>query len=160
MALRVAAGVAVVCWLGSLALCNIERALGWDDCSPDEHAEGATHQAVVAHNHPGESHDPDDVGNANHSHDADGHSGHHHDGEDSSCCSTLKGVVQTAQPIVISKPAVQPLTFLCVLPEARDLSLLAPETAPGRQTKSREWVFTPEVCTGSANRSHAPPVFI
>jgi hypothetical protein len=49
---------------------------------------------------------------------------------------------------------------LCVLFEAHHLSLLAPQALPARQTKRREWVFTPEVCLGPAFRSHAPPVFI
>ena len=124
---------------------------------------------TVAHAEHEDSHDSKDAiadtnhaeADANHSHDAGGpaHDSHKHDGQEGSCCSTLKAVVQTAKPVVFSKPAFPPIPFLSVLWETRVTPLSLLENAPNRRTKPRDWIFTPGVCLGPAHRSLAPPPF-
>ena len=52
-------------------------------------------------------------------HAANGHShgSHKHDPKEGSCCSTLKAVVQTAKPMVVSQPVLPANPWLCVLLE-------------------------------------------
>ena len=169
LALRIVAAGCVVLWLAGVSACNLEALF----CC-DSHGHGAVAHADNGHSHDAEAaeaeaHHAHDANahhsheaEAHHSHDAEGHphGSHKHDGKEGSCCTTLKAVVQTAKPIVITKPALQPVPLLCVLLEARIAALNAPEKASDRPPASSDRVFTPEVCTGPANRSHAPPVFI
>jgi hypothetical protein len=160
--LRIAAGIAVVCWLGAVALCNVESALGWHDCSENSHADASSNQNENPAQREGLSHSADSDGDAHHSLDPGGHSegSNHHDGGEGFCCSTLKAIVQTSNSAVLSIPTLHAVAFLCAVVEAHDLALLTPETASGRHGKCCERVFKPEVCPSSANRSHAPPAFV
>ena len=169
LALRIVAVGCAVLWLAGVTACSLEAFFGCDS-----HGDGA-----AAHNHGGHSPDmaaadteahrvPDadahhsDDAETHHAPDAEGHShdSHKHDGKEGSCCSTLKAVVQTAKSIVVPKQVLQPLALLCVLLEGRIFALDTPDTVCARPPPRGEWVCTPEVCTGSANRSHAPPLFI
>ena len=166
LALRIIAAGCVVVWLAGVSACNLEAFFGCDS-----HGD-----AAAAHNHGEHSHDmaaadttahpaPDtdahrsDDTETHHAPDAEGDS-HEHNGKEDSCCSTLNAVVQTAKSFDFSKPTFQPITFVCVLLETHAATLALSENPPNRQAKPRDWVFTPEVCTGLANRSHAPPAFV
>lgn len=162
-AFRVAAAVTAVFWLLATSYCSVEHLFGCgghstataseehghhDATAPEQHA----HADAGEHSHAEE----------HHSHDAAGHSqdSHHHDGKDEFCCSTVQAAVPNVQPIVISAPVVHPLSLLSALLQAHASSLIALEKVPGRPPPNHDWVFTPEVCTGPANRSHAPPAFV
>lgn len=164
MVLRIAAVISIALWLMRVAACDFEQLLGLElDETAKDQARPASHVAVAHH-------DDDDVAGTKHSQSEtnvseEGHShgshNHHHDGKDDSCCSTLKAIVQTPNPIVIAKPLLHPLNLICALLAERDLCLFHEWRMPAqRHAKIREWVFTPEVCLGPATRSHAPPVFI
>jgi len=172
LALRIIAAGCVVLWLAGVSACSLE-ALFCCDSHGDEAGTHAEHQhshdaepanAHGHHAHDAEGHDSHDAHDAetHHSHDAEGHShgSHKHDSKEGSCCSTLKAVVLTAHPVVISKPVFHPIPFLCVLPEMHAASLALSEKPPNRQAKPPDWVFTPEVCLGPAFRSLAPPAFV
>jgi hypothetical protein len=98
---------------------------------------------------------------------------HHHDGaaqddngcerkkcdDENCCCSTIRALVVTPTPIVVAKPASQPVLLIFLLDVAREYALTARSTETLRQAKPRDWVFTPEVCLGPAFHSLAPPAF-
>jgi len=169
LALRIIAAACVVLWLAGVSACSLEALLCCDSHGHTAvaHADGGHTQdaeqvdADTPHAHDADAHHSNDA-DAHHSHDAEGHShdSNHHGGKEGSCCSTLKAIVHTVKPIVITKPALPSVAFLCVLLEARIAALSAPGKASDRPPPSGEWVLTPEVCTGPANRAHAPPVFI
>jgi len=73
-------------------------------------------------------------------------------------CDTLKLLVVGGGAYTLAAPVLQPVDFLAL----SSLALSAPEAkldaAFRRQAKTRDWVFTPEVCLGPAFRSLAPPV--
>lgn len=73
-------------------------------------------------------------------------------------CVTLKTLVAGGDAYTLVAPVLQPVDFLA----PSSLVLNAPEAeldaAFRRQAKTRDWVFTPEVCLGPAFRSLAPPV--
>lgn len=158
LALRIIAAGCVVLWLAGVSACSLEALL----CCDSHDSETAAHEdhehsqdtkdAVAGTNH---EHDAD----AHHSQDAEGHShdSHKHESKKGSCCSTLKAVVPSANPVVFGKLAFHPIPFLCLLPETHAASLALSENPPNRQAKARDWVFTPEVCLGPAHRSLAPP---
>jgi hypothetical protein len=151
LGLRIVAGGCIAVWLTAVSACSLEALFC---CNKHER----DHPAVAHSEHMDalvETHHVDE-GEGHHSHDAEGRS-HKQDGKGNSCCTTLKANVQTLKPFVFNKPAFQPIPFLCVLLETRATVLALSDKPPLRQAKSREWVFTPEVCTGPANRSHAPP---
>jgi hypothetical protein len=91
---------------------------------------------------------------------------HHRDGDSSEpshpcpcgsvSCLTLKQALLTSKAPAAFHPALVPLYTLSAL-------VLPLETADARihatfrQTKPRDWVFTPEVCLGPAFHSLAPP---
>ena len=169
LALRIVAAGCALLWLAGVTACNLEALLGCDS-----HGDGAT-----AHKHGEHSnemaaadtegrHAPDadaphsDDTEARHAPNSESHShcSHKHDGKEGSCCSTLKAVVQSAKSITIPKQILQPLSLLCVLLDGRLFALDTRDTASDRPPWRGEWVFTPEVCTGPANRSHAPPFFL
>ncbi|MEQ2009417.1 MAG: hypothetical protein ABMA26_21760 [Limisphaerales bacterium] len=122
----------------------------------DSHGNEAVARTDNAHSH--HSHASD----AHHSHAAEGHShdSQKHESRESSCCSSLKGVMQTAKPVIVSKLVFHPIPSLCVLLEPHVATLARLEKPPSRQAKTRIWVFTPEVCLGPAFRSLAPPVLL
>lgn len=168
LALRVIAVGCAVVWLASVWACSLEALLG---C-------GSRQQTSAEHSDPGSSHglatpnfkaDKAHDANTPHSGDAEDHhrtadgesdpdSSHKHDGTESSCCSTLKAAVQSAKSIIVPKQILQPLALLCVLLDGRTFALDAGEAASDRPPRRGEWASTLEVCTGPANRSHAPPV--
>lgn len=166
LALRIVAASCAVLWLAGVMACNLEALLGCDSHGDgaDAHNHGAhSHDAAAADTEGHDDHDADahhsDAAERPHAPDAEGHShdSQKHDGKEGSCCSTLKAVVETAKSIVAPKQILQAIALLCVLFEHRNFTLDTPDTASARPPPSREWVFTPEVCTGPANRSHAPP---
>ncbi len=169
LALRIIAAGCVVLWLAGVSACNLESLF----CC-NSHGNAAVAHADREHFHDAKdaltgtkhAHDADGHHSRNaethHSHDAEGHSdgSHKHDSKEGSCCSTLKAVVQTAHPVVISKPVFHPILFLCLLSETHAPSLALSENSFHCQAKSPDWVFTPGVCLGPAFRSLAPPAFI
>lgn len=150
----------MVSWLLATSYCSVEHLFGFDHHSTatvsEEHSHDATANAEHAHADDAAEHRHAEE---HHSHDAADHSkgSHHHDGEDDFCCSTVQAAVPNAKPIVISKPVVHPLSILTALLQAQTSVLNALELKSDRPPPNRDWVFTPEVCTGPANRSHAPP---
>lgn len=159
VALRITAAVTVVFWLLAASYCSVEHLFGFDHhASATASEEHAHHDAAadIGHSHETEH----GHGEADHPHDdaeGDSHGSHHHDGEGGSCCSTLHATAQLAKPLVIATPLLQPLKLFCVRFEAAIPALTALEKASARPPPNRDWVFTPEVCPGPANRSHAPP---
>ncbi len=165
LGLRIIAAGCIAVWLTAVSACSLEAVFC---CDSHEHE----HEAVThAEHQPARDSEPAEVeahhaealsddAEAHHSHDSERHSHgpHKHDREDGSCCTTLKANVQTSKPFFINKPVFHPIPFLCVLPETRTAALGFSDKAPSRQPKTRDWVLTPEVCTGPANRSHAPPL--
>lgn len=160
VAFRVGAAVTVVSWLLATSLCSVEHLLGFDHHDSSAVTEEHAHDATAEHGH---SHDAEHSHvEGNHSHDAESHShgSHHHGDEEGSCCSTLQACVYVASPVVITKPVVHPLSLLAALLQAQAATLVALEKVPDRPPPDHDWVFTPEVCTGPANRSHAPPASV
>jgi len=160
---RIGAAVTVVFWLLASSYCGVEYLFGCGDhgaaTTSDEHGhhdatahDDHAHADVAEHGQAGE----------HHSHEATGHSqgSHHHDGEDDFCCSTVQAAVPNTQPIFISKPLVQQLSILSALLQPHTSALTALNKASDRPPPNHDWVFVPEVCTGPANRSHAPPAFV
>ena len=155
--LRLVAAGCIVLWL---------MASWWSSlpcrCGEDHHAETCPSE-TLAH------HDNSHAHEAEAAEDADCDAGHPHDGAESShnsyrdhdggncCCSTVMPTAQIATPVVIIKPAPQPLDFLCTVHLVRNPMLVAPGDKTERQTKDRDRVFKPEVCLCAAHRSLAPP---
>ncbi len=158
--LRIVAAGWIVLWLLASSHCSIE--LFGDN---HHHAPAGASEAVPHHDNDhsleaeAAEHAPHE---ASHSKDSEQSSRdpHPHDGGDDACCSTLMATAQITTPLVIAKPVLQPLNFLCPVLQARDPMLVAPEAKPLRRAKPRDWVFTPVVCLGPAFRSLAPPVFV
>ncbi len=155
----IAAGCAVI-WLTGVSACNLEALCCCDSqgseteaCADMEHSRD-TNDADAGTNHP---HDAD----APHSHDTDGHSkdSHKHGTKEGSCCSTLKAVVPTSNPVVFSKSAFQAILFHCVPLEAHAAMLALPESPSNSHAKCWDRVLAPEVYLGPAHRSLAPPAF-
>ena len=171
LALRIIAAGCVAVWLVGVSACNLEALFGCDSHGSEtaahedhEHSHDAQDAVAVAgtyHEHDADA-DHSHHAEAHHWEDAEGHSPdtHNHESKEGSCCSTLKDVVPTGKAIVFNKPAFHPISFLCVRLETHASSLILSENSPNSQAKPRDWVFTPEVCTGLANRSHAPPAFV
>ena len=169
LALRFVAAGCVALWLAGVSACNLESLFCCDSHGNEavahadhEHSHDAKDAVTnTKHAHDADSHHSHDA-EAHHSHDAEGHShgSHKHESKEGSCCSTLKAVAQTANPVVFSKPAFHAIAFLSVLPEMRAASLALSKNPLHCQAKPPDWVFTPEVCLGPAFRSLAPPAFI
>jgi len=79
----------------------------------------------------------------------------HDDSSTTTTCLTLKSaLVSGAGPTVVPSE----LHVLYTLaPLVLDVTRAETASLHSRQAKSRDWVFTPEVCLGPALRSHAPP---
>jgi hypothetical protein len=166
--IRAGASSSVFLWVTGIALCNFECL-----CNSTCHGQGAhEHDSVATHEH-GHSHD------AEHAHDAKAHeneaASHHHDdsaaqgdhgcegkncGDENRCCSTVQALVVSPMPIVIAKPVTTPVLLISLLCAAREHALTTPATETFRQARSRDWVFTPEVCLGPALHSLAPPASV
>lgn len=156
--LRIVAAGCIVLWLLASSYCSVEHLL--DD---DHHHAEATASDSVAYHDSDHSQDAEAAehahGESSHPHDSEqsSHDSHPHDDSDDACCSTLMATAQFAPPLVIVKPILQPLDFLCPVLQARDLMLSVPKDELERQVKPRDWVFTPQVCLDSAHHSLAPP---
>ena len=162
VAFRVAAAVTAVFWLLAASYCSLEHLFGVDHHGPVSAGEEHSFQAETDHGHPhadaaeqSHSEEHDSHGSASHSQES-----HSHDDKGDLCCSTLQACVYVDQPIVIIQPVVHPLSLISVLLQAHTSVLSELRRASDRPPPSRDWVFTPEVCTGPANRGHAPPAFV
>lgn len=163
VAFRIAGPVMAAFWLLATSYCSVEQLVGFDEHETETAAKEQAHLGVPAQpsrlrkgavEH---SHEADDR-----PHDAEGQpqgSHHHHDGE-GTCCSTLHATVQMARPVIVAKPLLQPLPLLSDLLLVSSDTLAALAKASDRPPTDRDRVFTPEVCTGPANRSQAPPAFL
>lgn len=163
---RIISAGCVVLWLAGVSACNLEALFCCDSHDGDavEHADYKrshnTRDAVAGTNH-------EHAAGADHSHNAEAHhsknaegqapDSHKHESKEGSCCSTLKAVVPTANPIIFSKLAFHPIPLFGVLLETHAASPAPSENPPNRRAKPREWVLTPKVCLGPAHRSIAPP---
>ncbi|ODU25117.1 MAG: hypothetical protein ABS95_00800 [Verrucomicrobia bacterium SCN 57-15] len=154
----------VVLWLLATSYCSVEHLFGLDHHHEDSdgHVSGDLHQTVADNDAAEHSHHEGDADVAHHSHDAEGnnHGSHHHDGKEDFCCSTIQATVLSSNPVPLGKPVLTQIAFLCVLVQVSDLVSLPSNDSSPRHAKSRDWVLTPEVCTGPANRSHAPPASV
>ena len=123
---------------------------------------------AVAHADHEHSHDMKDAG-TNDPHDADAHhsteaDSRSHDSPDPgsqevACCTSLKAVAQTSTSVALSKPALQPISFLCVPIEVHAIKLALVEGPQDRHSIECARVMSPEVCLGPAFQSNAPPAF-
>ena len=156
--LRIVAAGCIVLWLQATSHCALEQLFGGDH----HHAETGTSEMLA---HQDSDHSPEAEG-ADHAHSEASHpqdlaqaphDSHPHDDRDNCCCSTLMATAQLATPMVIVKPVLEPLNFLCPVLQTRGLMLTAPADTAERQAKRRDRVFTPEVCLDPAHRSLAPP---
>lgn len=160
-ALRLVAAGCALLWLLATSYCSAEHLLGLDHHKGPDAPKGSQHYPVVAGSHESsDGHSPPLDDGAQHSSETErtnhGSPHHRHGG---SCCSTLQATTSTAHPVVLAKPVPSPASFLCLLIQAPNV---APHEAgtSDRRAKSRGWALTPEVCTGSANRTHAPPASV
>jgi hypothetical protein len=148
----------MVLWFLAVSYCSIEQLFG----DAHDHAEAGVSK-TVAHHDSDPSQEAEAVEQAHreasHSHNSGqpSHDSHRHNDGDNSCCSTLIATAQITKPFVIAKPILQPLNSLSTVLQACDPMLAAPQDKPESQAKSRDWIFTPEVCLGPAHRSLAPP---
>ncbi len=160
LARRVIAAGSAAIWLMGVSACNLEALCCCDShgSETEEHADLGhslnTNDAGAGTNH---THEADEC----HSHDTDGHSqdSHKHGTKEGSCCSTLKAVVPTANPVVFSKSAFPAIPFHCVPLEAHAATLALSESPSSSHSKYWDRVLAPEVCLGPAHRSLAPPAF-
>lgn len=140
---RIGAVVALVAWIAASGYCSAEVFFGHFGLGTHHHHEGDAdhhHGATASHEDSGHSHDSDPNGS-------------HGD----ACCKSLNAVAQTSASFHLSKLALQQLFTLTPFWLAETVTFFEAEPSSSRQAKSSEWVFTPEVCTAPANRSHAPP---
>jgi hypothetical protein len=167
LAPRVIAVGCVLLWLAGISACNLEALFG----CPSHGSEAAAHEdhEYPQDRHVTDTHHAHDSG-ASHLHDAeahhlqdaegDSHDSHKHESREGSCCSTLMAVVLPANAIIFNKQAFHPTPSFCVLLQTHATSLALSGNPPTRQPKPHNWVFTPEVCTGLANRSLARPASV
>lgn len=73
-------------------------------------------------------------------------------------CATLKSLLAGGDAYTLVLPVLQPIDFVPLSFDALNASEHESNLAHSRQAKTRDWVFTPEVCLGPAFRSLAPPV--
>lgn len=167
--IRAGAALCVFVWVTGFAVCNLDRL-----CQCSGHgASGNHHEVTAAHEH-GHAHDT-----GHHHDDAEAHehtaASHQHEdgaaqgddgchdkkcGDKEVCCSTIQALVVSPTPILVAKPVTQPALLVSLLCAAREHALTAPACGEFRQARSRDWVFTPEVCLGPALHSLAPPASV
>jgi len=165
--LRIFAGASALLWLVGVALDGAGHVCS---CAYDEGACAGDASPVYEHDAVS-PHEQRQSNDAEHHHEAEMHqhatASHHHDGATpqrcpgkNGCmcgCSTIQAFIATMTPVVIPQPLAQSLFNISLLCAAPQQVFAAPASETLRRAKPRNWVFTPEVCTGSANRSHAPP---
>jgi hypothetical protein len=87
----------------------------------------------------------------------------HHDGHDdpapapTASCSTLKTMLAGGDAPTLVAPQFHTLYLLTPMTLALDATEVQPKAFFSRQARTRDWVFTPEVCLGPAFRCLAPP---
>jgi len=134
---RSVAAATLCVWLAALVLCTAQCDFGV--CHGDEE-HPACHGLAPSQSH----HD-----------DGDSPAPAHDDSSTTDTCLTLKSaLVSDAGPTLVPSElhvlyTLAPLVF--------DVTAAEPASLHSRQTKPRDWVFTPEVCLGPALRGHAPP---
>ena len=79
----------------------------------------------------------------------------HDDSSTTATCLTLKSALVSGVGPTVVPSELHVLYTLA--PFALDATAAVPASLHSRQAKSRDWVFTPELCLGPAFRSHAPP---
>lgn len=139
---RASALLALLAWVGALVFCSAECWLGQchSDVSRDHHADA---HSTAAHSH----------GDEKHNHDSPARTP-----DKSGFCGSLDSMLLSAgQDTVLPDSSLlyvigSPVLFASSLPETS-------ESSSDRRAKRPERRFTHEVCTASANRSHAPPHF-
>ena len=156
--LRIVAAGCIVLWLQATSHCALERLFGGD-----HHPVEAGASETLAHHDSDHSPEADAAEHARNEASCPHDSGqpssdsHPHDGGDNCRCSTMIATAQIATSMVIVKPVLEPLNFLCPVLQTRGLTLTVPADTAERQAKRRDRVFTPEVCLDPAHRSLAPP---
>jgi hypothetical protein len=134
------AAVTLLAWIGAQALCQTHCLFGACHDGSDDASCQAT--AATTSHHGDDDHVPQP--------------GHQHSAGDASCLilkSALTG--NSTSPLVT--PQFSILYTLAPFTLVMDATTIEPLALFSRQTRLREWVFTPEVCLGPAFRSHAPP---
>jgi hypothetical protein len=87
----------------------------------------------------------------------------HHDGHNApapaptTSCATLKTMLAGGEAPTLGAPQLHTLYLLAPMALALDATEVRPKTSFSRQARTRDWVFTPEVCLGPAIHSLAPP---
>ena len=155
--LRIVAAACIFLWLQATSHCAIEQLFGDDH----HHAEAGTCETLANDgDHSQEAEAAEHAqGEANHPQDSEqpSHDSHRHNDGDDCCCSTVIATAQIATPIVIFKPALEPLNLLCTVLQTHSSMLTASADKTECHAKPRDRVFTPEVCLDPAHRSLAPP---
>ncbi len=132
------AAMTLLLWLGAQALCQAHCLPG---ACHDESGTAGGHEAATSHSH----HD-------------DGQSPAHQDSSADASCETLKSALSShaSSPLIIPEFSV----LYTLAPLALDVTAIEPVALFSRDARTRDWVFTPEVCLGPAFRSLAPPVLL
>lgn len=149
--LRMVAACCIVVWLLATFYCNFEHLFGFhrDQEDVDSHSYGGG----ITHHESGEAHHSTDS-------DGDDRGSRHHDGSDDSCCSNLHAIAATPQTSPLSGPAFHFANLFCVPIDTQILCAVVMQRVQDRPPPDRDRVLTPEVCTGPANRNHAPPASV
>jgi hypothetical protein len=138
--LRSVAAATLLVWIGALVSCaEICSSTGSAADSETSHRSDRHAEAADSHHHHGDSSEPS-----------------HHGPCGSVSCLTHKQALLTSKAPPAFHPALVPLYTLSALTLPLNTAD-APIHATLRQTKPRDWVFTPEVCLGPAFHSLAPP---
>lgn len=136
--LRLFAAVTLTAWIGALLVCAAEPFLGHGHShESDEHhanADSATHS---------------------HEHDDDAPDKAPHEG---GFCGALKSTILSSAQAGLPKPDLACIGLLSSPFLSSNTSVEVCDPLPLRQAKRAISVFTHEVCTAPANRSHAPPL--
>jgi len=73
-------------------------------------------------------------------------------------CFTVQNLMANGDAPTLVVPEFHALYALSLLALALDATATEPTTPISRTAWPRDWIFTPEVCTGPANRILAPPL--
>ena len=140
---RASAALILLVWVGALFFCSADCL--WAPChshserSQDHHADSHSATRSIEHGDH-DSHAPAQAPDSN------------------EFCRSLDSMLMPTSQGASLTPQL-PLAWVLSTPILTGkLPLLDFELLSARQTQRRDWVFTHEVCTASANRSHAPPV--
>lgn len=136
---RSLAALTLLIWLGAQVLCTIHCDFGGGH---GESEQASCHGPAQSDSHrdDGESSTPT-----------------HPDSSPSTICLTLKSALVSGHALALTQPELQFLYTLAPVALALDATAIEPAARISRAAWHRDRVLTPEVCTGPANRSHAPP---